>query len=77
MASLIQAYGQDFEQVIEGGGQDISVSELSSGAKINKVFHERFPFELVKVSWGAVGKGQFSVLHSPSCVCVCVLFLSA
>ena len=25
------------------------MSELTGGAKINKIFHERFPFELVKV----------------------------
>ena len=26
------------------------MTELSGGAKINRIFHERFPFELVKVS---------------------------
>lgn len=26
------------------------MSELTGGAKISKIFHERFPFELVKVS---------------------------
>ena len=25
--------------------------ELSGGAKINRIFHERFPFELVKVGY--------------------------
>ena len=49
--SLIQNFGDDFERTIEGGGgADVVMSELTCGAKINKIFHERFPFELVKVS---------------------------
>ena len=27
----------------------MSKTELTGGAKINRIFHERFPFELVKV----------------------------
>lgn len=49
MLTLIQNYGTDFERRIEGGGEAISISELSAGAKINRIFHERFPFELVKL----------------------------
>ncbi|KAF3844115.1 hypothetical protein F7725_016163 [Dissostichus mawsoni] len=30
--------------------QSVDTSNLSGGAKINRIFHERFPFELVKVS---------------------------
>ena len=49
--SLVQGYGVDFERRIEGGGTDsVNTTALSGGAKINKIFHERFPFELVKVS---------------------------
>ena len=51
--SLVQNYGNDFEQSVEGGSGgtgDIMMSELTGGAKINRIFHERFPFELVKVS---------------------------
>ena len=49
-SSLIQNFGDDFERTIEGGGgADVVMSELTCGAKINKIFHERFPFELVKV----------------------------
>ena len=62
MLTLIQNYGSDFERRIEGGGEAISISELSAGAKINRIFHERFPFELVKVG----------VLYHIVCVCVCV-----
>lgn len=42
-------FGSDFEKTIEGSGAEISTLELSGGAKINRIFHERFPFELVKV----------------------------
>ena len=45
----MQNFGTDFQQSIEGGGGDVMMAELTSGAKINKIFHERFPFELVKV----------------------------
>ncbi len=46
---MITQFGQDFEKAIEGSGSEISTLELSGGAKINRIFHERFPFELVKV----------------------------
>lgn len=39
----------DFEKCIEGSGDQIDTYELSGGARINRIFHERFPFELVKV----------------------------
>ncbi len=47
---MITQFGSDFEKSIEGSGSEISTMELSGGAKINRIFHERFPFELVKVS---------------------------
>ena len=46
---MISNFGADFEKSIEGTGSEISTKELSGGAKINRIFHERFPFELVKV----------------------------
>ena len=46
---MITQFGSDFEKSIEGSGSEISTIELSGGAKINRIFHERFPFELVKV----------------------------
>jgi len=46
---MITTFGQDLEKSIEGAGSEISTKELSGGAKINRIFHERFPFELVKV----------------------------
>ena len=43
---------QDFERAIEGSGEgDVNCAELSGGAKINRIFHERFPYEIVKVEF--------------------------
>jgi dynamin GTPase len=47
---MIQQFGVDFDRDIEGFGSQVSTEDLSGGAKINRIFHERFPFELVKVS---------------------------
>lgn len=47
---MVQQFGVDFEKRIEGSGDQVDTNELSGGAKINRIFHERFPFELVKVS---------------------------
>jgi len=49
MYRMVTTFGQDLEKTIEGAGSEISTKELSGGAKINRIFHERFPFELVKV----------------------------
>lgn len=47
---MVQQFAVDFEKRIEGSGDQVDTYELSGGAKINRVFHERFPFELVKVT---------------------------
>lgn len=39
----------DFERLIEGYGDNVDTISLSGGAKINRIFHERFPYELTKV----------------------------
>jgi hypothetical protein len=47
---MIQQFSVDFEKFIEGNTMgEINTMELSGGARINRVFHERFPFEIVKV----------------------------
>lgn len=47
---MLHNYTTDFEKVIEGGsGDGLDTDNLSGGAKINRVFHERFPFELVRL----------------------------
>ncbi|XP_029906056.1 dynamin 3a [Myripristis murdjan] len=49
MLQLIQRFSVDFEKLIEGSGDKVDTDELSGGARINRIFHERFPYELVKI----------------------------
>ena len=51
---MIQQFHSDFEKAIEGTGDQIDTIQLSGGARINRVFHERFPYELVKVGHSIV-----------------------
>ena len=53
---MVQQFGVDFEKRIEGSGDQVDTVELSGGAKINRIFHERFPFELVKVGSVCLGR---------------------
>lgn len=52
---MVQQFAVDFEKRIEGSGDQIDTYELSGGARINRIFHERFPFELVKVGQSPQG----------------------
>ncbi|OWK12003.1 DNM2 [Cervus elaphus hippelaphus] len=49
LLQMVQQFGVDFEKRIEGSGDQVDTLELSGGARINRIFHERFPFELVKI----------------------------
>lgn len=46
---LVQRMAVDFEKLLEGSGDNVDTVSLSGGARINKIFHERLPYELVKV----------------------------
>ncbi|KAH0506655.1 Dynamin-3 [Microtus ochrogaster] len=48
LLQMVQQFAVDFEKRIEGSGDQVDTLELSGGAKINRIFHERFPFEIVK-----------------------------
>lgn len=49
---MIQQFALCFERIIEGTrSDDVNTVELSGGAKINCLFHERFPFEIVKMEF--------------------------
>ena len=63
---MVQQFAVDFEKRIEGSGDQIDTYELSGGARINRIFHERFPFELVKVGWSPRGRGERGGLELPS-----------
>lgn len=50
MLQGVQHIQQDFERAIEGSGtSSLNTSELSGGAKINNFFHERFPYEIMRI----------------------------
>ncbi|XP_067940111.1 dynamin-1-like isoform X3 [Watersipora subatra] len=60
MLNMIKSFGTELEQVIEGAGDNVSTTELSGGARINRIFFERYPFELVKAFGGTVlGTDEF------------------
>lgn len=59
---MVQQFAVDFEKRIEGSGDQIDTYELSGGARINRIFHERFPFELVKVLFLCMLRSSFSLL---------------
>ena len=54
---MMQQFHSDFEKSIEGSGDQIDTLQLSGGARINRIFHERFPYELVKV--GPLGRSPY------------------
>uniref|UniRef100_A0A3Q4NAP9 Interferon-induced GTP-binding protein Mx n=1 Tax=Neolamprologus brichardi TaxID=32507 RepID=A0A3Q4NAP9_NEOBR len=49
LLQLVQRFAVDFEKLIEGSGDKVDTVNLSGGAKINRIFHERFPYELIKL----------------------------
>jgi len=51
MMQMVQQFGLDFSKNIDGSGDQINMKELSGGARINRIFYERFPFELVKMEF--------------------------
>jgi hypothetical protein len=49
LLTILQEISKDFEKAIAGtDSTEINTNELTGGAKINRIFNERFPFELVK-----------------------------
>lgn len=73
---MVQQFAVDFEKRIEGSGDQIDTYELSGGARINRIFHERFPFELVKVGRPPRGRRaqDYPPTHLPKTLsCVHVL----
>nr|XP_020459037.1 dynamin-3 isoform X2 [Monopterus albus] len=49
LLQLVQHLAVDFEKLIEGLGDEVNIVNLSAGARINQIFHERFPYELSKI----------------------------
>jgi dynamin GTPase len=52
LLTILQDISKDFEKAISGAdSSEVNTKELSGGAKINRIFNERFPFELVKMEF--------------------------
>ncbi|VEN64768.1 unnamed protein product [Callosobruchus maculatus] len=52
---MIQHFAIGFEKILEGSrSDDVNTAELSGGAKINCLFHERFPYEIVKMEFDEI-----------------------
>ncbi|CAF1053460.1 unnamed protein product, partial [Brachionus calyciflorus] len=52
LLTILQDISKDFEKAITGAdSSEVNTKELSGGAKINRIFNERFPFELVKIEF--------------------------
>ncbi|VDN07603.1 unnamed protein product [Thelazia callipaeda] len=50
LMQMVQTFTTDIDRSIEGSSaKAVSTNELSGGARINRIFHERFPFEIVKM----------------------------
>lgn len=74
---MIQTFAVDFEKNIEGnslGMGEINTLELSGGAKINRIFHERFPFEIVKVLCGPISQCSFRQIYRIGGCLLCGFF---
>ena len=49
---MVTGLQNDLERAIEGSGSgNVNTLELSGGAKINRLFHERFPYEIVRMEF--------------------------
>lgn len=76
---MIQQLQSDFERTIEGSGSaQINTMELSGGAKMNRLFHERFPFEIVKMEFDEKELRReiaFAIrnIHGQHCVFFCTV----
>ncbi|CAJ0574067.1 unnamed protein product, partial [Mesorhabditis spiculigera] len=50
LMQMAQQFTRDIERSIDGSSSNmVSTNELSGGARIKRIFHERFPFEMVKM----------------------------
>nr|XP_057928530.1 dynamin 3a [Doryrhamphus excisus] len=49
LIKLVHHLAGDVEKLIEGSADEVDTVSLSGGARINRIFHERFPYELLKM----------------------------
>jgi hypothetical protein len=49
LVKLVNSFAIAVADAIEGGGGQVSLTELSGGARIARVFSELFPFEIARI----------------------------
>lgn len=49
LVKIINMFGSELEKRVNGSGDTMSLDTLSGGARIARVFAERFPYEMAKV----------------------------
>ncbi|VDO95530.1 unnamed protein product [Schistosoma curassoni] len=50
---MVQSFEAEFSQNISGHVADVNTQILSGGAEINRVFHERFRYDLLKIHFSS------------------------
>ena len=55
---MVNRVTHDFEEAIQGGGNNVDTKKLSGGAKINQIFHGRFPGYLNEVQNARYNRGS-------------------
>ncbi|CAL8078460.1 unnamed protein product [Calicophoron daubneyi] len=48
---MIRSFEAEFVQIIEGYTAEVNTKALSGGAEISRVFHERFPYDMLKIQF--------------------------
>ncbi|VDL89475.1 unnamed protein product [Schistocephalus solidus] len=51
LIQMVNQFSDEFAQAIDGQAANINTKALSGGAEINRIFHERFPYELVQLQF--------------------------
>uniref|UniRef100_A0A5K3F379 Dynamin-type G domain-containing protein n=1 Tax=Mesocestoides corti TaxID=53468 RepID=A0A5K3F379_MESCO len=51
LIQLVNNFSEQFINAIDGHSGTISVDSLSGGAEINRIFHERFPLDLIEIQF--------------------------
>ncbi|KAK4472724.1 hypothetical protein MN116_003950 [Schistosoma mekongi] len=51
LLQMVQSFEAEFSQNIDGHVGDVNTQTLSGGAEINRVFHERFRYDLLKIEF--------------------------
>ncbi|CAH8442908.1 unnamed protein product [Schistosoma turkestanicum] len=51
LLQMVQSFEAEFSQNISGHVADVDTQTLSGGAEINRVFHERFRYDLLKIEF--------------------------